>query len=408
MSQSVALAVTSSSRPNQRRAARVPTRSAGQRSWRIPPAIECEPGEHLPGRFVLDELSGAAALFLWQTQRDVLLWAAADPLTRDELFAPGASTARQELSVKAALPRQLAALFDCLSADLAAPGIARPESIADICLRIARDAESRCFFHTAVSFAQAGAFADSLCPIASHEVGRLALCLSNIQRAESWLSRTIGLARRRRDKRTYASALANLGLAAEVSGRPAIALARFAAATRAAKRARDAGLRARARYGSFRALIALGQLTAAEECLPALRRFRWDQETRNGILLDVVHLYLGADDADRAASVLHSIDEAGLTEDQRLLASSYTAYFAASNRNKAELARVWHELVPSLACSDATPAAVRAADRLAQAMAVSGGTARRREAEAIAHRLAGAPRPRFWCVRDGLARPVAR
>ena len=45
---------------------------------------------------MLAEIPGAAGLLLWQTLRDVLLWAATPPEARDGLFAPGAAARRRD------------------------------------------------------------------------------------------------------------------------------------------------------------------------------------------------------------------------------------------------------------------------------------------------------------------------
>src|SRR2546423_14807715 len=75
--------------------ARVSRRSAGRR-WCIPPALQHEPEELLEAAQILDEIPGPVGLLLWQSLRDVTLWAAMPVDRREGLF--GTEAAHQRLS----------------------------------------------------------------------------------------------------------------------------------------------------------------------------------------------------------------------------------------------------------------------------------------------------------------------
>src|SRR5215213_3045260 len=62
--------------------------------WHVPPAL-VHGNESLEGTEILDEFSGAAGLALWQSMRDVMLWAGArEPDERAGLFHAGAHEQR--------------------------------------------------------------------------------------------------------------------------------------------------------------------------------------------------------------------------------------------------------------------------------------------------------------------------
>src|SRR3954447_16111145 len=73
--------------------ARVSRRNASRR-WCVPPALLHEPEELLEGVGVLDELPTQVGLVLWQSLRDVTLWAQVEPEERADLFEPDAARAR--------------------------------------------------------------------------------------------------------------------------------------------------------------------------------------------------------------------------------------------------------------------------------------------------------------------------
>jgi hypothetical protein len=72
-------------------------RRDASRRWCIPPAILREPEETLEGSLILVEFEGDLGLLLWNSLRDVTLWAAVPPERREGLFKPEAAQKRLEL-----------------------------------------------------------------------------------------------------------------------------------------------------------------------------------------------------------------------------------------------------------------------------------------------------------------------
>jgi tetratricopeptide (TPR) repeat protein len=181
-----------------------------RRRWRVPPAIMHGP-EALEGAGMLDELPGAAGLILWQSIRDVTLWAATAPAERAELFSAGAERNRIATLLSATLDAELEQPLGMITAMVGQPGRVSAERVALACRRIAQWAENHGHLATALAFAQAGALT---CPgnaAAGYKVGQLARRRAEYARAETWFRRTIALARQEGDWASYALAFSGLG-----------------------------------------------------------------------------------------------------------------------------------------------------------------------------------------------------
>ncbi|HEX5870506.1 MAG TPA: hypothetical protein VFY65_08825, partial [Longimicrobium sp.] len=71
-------------------------RRNASRRWCIPPAILREPDETLEASQILLEHRGDLGLLLWNSLRDVTLWASVEPERRPGLFTPDAARKRLE------------------------------------------------------------------------------------------------------------------------------------------------------------------------------------------------------------------------------------------------------------------------------------------------------------------------
>lgn len=164
------------------------------RPWRIPPALLRAPGELIDGDSVLSEFTGATGLVLWQGLRDAMLWGVTLPERRSSLFVPGAGSRRQLLT-ESAPSGMLPESMDVLSMLLLAPSAMNAEMVSRSCLAVARWAEAQGKRRTALAFAQAAAVCAPDRADAALETGRLAVAADEDSRAETWLRRTIGVAR---------------------------------------------------------------------------------------------------------------------------------------------------------------------------------------------------------------------
>ena len=182
----------------------------GRRRWRVPPPVVRGP-EPLEGMGVLEEVSGEIGGLLWRSLRTVTLWAAVPPADRAELFVRGAEERRLAellaIGPEAALEEPLTVLAGVLGR----PARVRADLVGVACSRIAHWARARGALATELDFAQAAALACPGDPRLALTVGRAARDRADYARAESWLSRSIALARQIGDWDAYARAYIALG-----------------------------------------------------------------------------------------------------------------------------------------------------------------------------------------------------
>jgi tetratricopeptide (TPR) repeat protein len=168
--------------------------------------------ESLEGTEILEEFSGAAGLALWQSMRDVTLWAGArEPEDRAGLFHPGAYEQRLRQIEQAGLDAAVDAPLRTLAGISRDAEAAREDEILSACRDIANWAEGQEKLGTAISMAQAGALAAPTHAAAGFRVGQLARRKAEHARAESWFRRVIGLGRQAKDWASYAEAFLGLG-----------------------------------------------------------------------------------------------------------------------------------------------------------------------------------------------------
>lgn len=179
--------------------------------WHVPPAL-VHGNETLEGSELLDEFSGSAGLALWQSVRDVSLWAGArEPEERAELFHPGTYQKRLEQIEQAGLDAAIDAPLRTLARICREPESVTEQEILAACRDISQWAEATEKMGTAISFAQAGALAAPTNAAGGFRVGQLARRKAEYARAESWFRRVIGLGRQAKDWGSYAEAFMGLG-----------------------------------------------------------------------------------------------------------------------------------------------------------------------------------------------------
>jgi len=216
-----------------------------QRRWHLAPVITHGP-EMLEGGRVLDEIDDALGALLWQSLRDVRLWAETPEAAQPLLFADGAGSELRALYGRADVDAELQATIQVLVRLVEDPrSLARAE-IALACEQLAARATVRHWSATALDFAQAAALVDPEHAASALKVARLTSSRGEAARAETWLRRAVAVARRTDDWRTYAAALLELGKLYERRGNARSARRFFLRARRAAARHGEQAIRAEA------------------------------------------------------------------------------------------------------------------------------------------------------------------
>jgi tetratricopeptide (TPR) repeat protein len=287
--------------------ARVSRRNASRR-WCVPPALLHEPDELLEGAGVLDELPGPVGLVLWQSLRDVTLWASVAEEAREALFTPQAARVRlQELLASGAEPA-LEVSLTTLAALVGSPETANPEIVSLVCIQVSRWAEERGAFAAAMGYAQAAALALPLDASPALAAGTLALRWRRSARAETWLRRAVGLGRRRRQWEPYAQAYVELGGLYTRHGQTALAQRFFVQGLRASRRHGLMAVRGSALHGLLLLAVEQGDLDEAERhARGAMRAYGRGHPRLPELKHDVAYLWVRREAYARAIPVLEKL-----------------------------------------------------------------------------------------------------
>src|SRR5215207_6989154 len=181
------------------------------RRWRTPPPLTRGSAETLEGMEILREVSGETGLLLWQSYRNVMFWATAEPGERAALFSAEASRKRLAELLAADIPADLVDSLVETGRMLGAPESTSGEAIAEACRSISEWAEREGHDATALGFTQAAALAAPRNATFSLAVGRMARRRGEQARAETWFRHAIMIGRQAGDWDAYARAYIALG-----------------------------------------------------------------------------------------------------------------------------------------------------------------------------------------------------
>lgn len=342
-----------------------------RRRWCLPPAIIRDPGEMLEASHVLQEQQGTLALVMWTAVRDVTLWADTPPERRATLFDPQAEAARRD-ALRLAQPEPALLLsLTTLASVVSHAAQASPPVVSLVCLEVARWARERGAMGTAVAFAQAGAFALPEAPQPALVVGQLTVEWGRDRRAETWLRRAIGLARRTGDWESYGAAYVALGEVYVRTGRMETAPRYFQQAARLARRQGYRAIRGEALHGLVRTSLGAGDLDGAEEYARTAQRAYGPAHPRLPELHhDVAHLLMARGHHERAVPLLRRL--AGVFTDpaRRADVLALLARAAAALGEPRPYERSWTEAWALLDASAARPAAASVLRHLGHAAAL--------------------------------------
>ncbi len=292
------LARSSATRPRGRR------RNISRR-WCIPPAILREPDETLEASQILEEFKGDLGLLLWNSLRDVTLWSSIEPHRREGLFTGDAAQKRLDLLKGCAGEPTLEVSFSALIALVDSPSGADGELVSLVCLEVSRWALERGAFGTSLAYAQAAALSSPEDAGPAHTVGSLALRWGRGARAETWLRRCIGLARRGKDWPSYALAYVDLGTLYARRDKPVMARRYFTQAMRAGRRHGLLATRGAALHGLFLLAMEAGDLDDAERYAKAsMRAYGRGHAALPGLLHDIAYLWVTRENFPRAIPML--------------------------------------------------------------------------------------------------------
>jgi len=327
-------------------------------------------GETLEGLAVLDEFGGELGCRLWQAVRDVRLWAEVDSGRRGDLFR-GPATALAE-PIDASVHTELLAPLALLRLEMSASARADGEIIAAECLRIARYAEAQERLGTAALFAMAASLEAPGRAAPAYEAGRLAAKWRDDVRAETWLRRAVGLARRGEERRTYCRALLALGELYATREEPARARTFYTLAMRASRRYAMRQSMAGAALGLLRLAISTGNRAEVTRLqVVAQRALGRDHDRAPELVVVLARLWIDGGEPARAAAAVRRLLPDLISPDERIAALALLTRADANPRMALSIAEAWHNAWSLAEAHPRSPARIRAPVDLAlAAMAV--------------------------------------
>ncbi|HEX6912577.1 MAG TPA: hypothetical protein VF142_19375 [Longimicrobium sp.] len=366
-------------------------RRKGHRRWCLPPPVDREPGEMLAGSYVLNELPAGRALLLWLAVRDVTLWGETDPGERAGLFAPGAEGVWRGAMAAARPEPGLDLPLSTLAGVVTHAAQADAVTISRACLQVAGWAQGQGAMGTAVAFAQAASFAHPDAAHAALAAGRLTLEWGRDRRAETWLRRAIGLARRAGEWESYGWAYVALGEMYERAGRMEVAGRVYLQAARLARRQGYRALRGQATHGMLRTSLAAGRLDEADAwAFRAERCYEEDTPRMHAVRYDVARLRVARGEHEEALLLLRRLLD-GITDPARkAVCHALLAHAAAACDQVMPYERGWTEAWELLDAPAAAPSSAEVLRHLGKAAALRGDWLRVRQVVA-----------RFAALRDG-------
>jgi hypothetical protein len=312
--------------------------------WHVPPALT-HGGESLEGAPVLDEVQGPLGLLLWETYRDVVLWAGTLPEEREGLFAAGAHAARvRELDAAGADPALERGLRGA-AAVVADPMGAQEADVMGACRAAADWAEQRGLMGTAVTLATAAALASPTHAAAAFRVGQIARRKGENNRAETWFRRAIGLGRQAKDWASYAEAFLGLGNLYKLRGNYPAARRFHIRGLRAARRHALRDIQARSLHDLFTIAVETSPAAEAQELARlAFRAYGPRHPKLPALAHDVAYFWMGQGRFAPALDVFRAVLPHFTDASERMLCAGNMGRAAGAVGDRPAFEEAWEQV----------------------------------------------------------------
>lgn len=312
--------------------------------WHVPPALT-HGEESLEGAPVLDEVQGPLGLLLWETYRDVVLWAGTQPEEREGLFAAGAHAARiREMDAAGADPALERGMRGA-AAVVADPMGAQEADVMGACRAVADWAEQRGLMGTAVTLATAAALASPTHAGAAFRVGQIARHKGENARAETWFRRAIGLGRQAKDWASYSEAFLGLGNLYKLRGNYPAARRFHIRALRAARRHALRDIQARALHDLFTIAVETGPPAEAQDLARlAFRAYGPRHAKLPALAHDVAYFWMGQGRFAPALDVFRAVLPHLADPSERLLCAGNMGRAAGAVGDRPSFEEAWEQV----------------------------------------------------------------
>lgn len=309
-----------------------------------PPAILRSVNEGYDGAVILDEMRTPSGVVLWQSLHDLVLWASTPPERRGALWGSKAASRRARQLQETTIDDQLRPWLGVLSTVLHSGRTVEVEDVVGACRRISDWAERNSYPKTAIWYAQAAALLSPTVAEHAYTVGAVSRRASDYPRAFTWYTRSIGLALRRADRRTYARAYRGIGQILMQRGAFDMAERSFQRAYQSARRAGVRDVAAEALHDLYTVAVETGRKGEAEELARRAFNVYPSAHPRLAALAhDVAVFWMMQGHHARALPVLHAVLGTGLSLSDRLLAVSGIARAAGGAEDRDAFLSAWVE-----------------------------------------------------------------
>lgn len=315
------------------------------RRWRTPPPLT-RGSETLEGMEILREVGGEAGILLWQSYRNVMFWATAEPAERGKLFAPDAGRKRLAELLAADIPTDLVDSLVAIGRMLGAAETTAGEGVADSCRAIAAWAEKEGHEATALAFTQAAALSASRSAVLALRVGTLARRKGDLARAETWFRHSIMLARQTGDWESYVHAYLGLGKLSMVRGNYPQAHRMHIKALRASRRKGLVKLQGSALHDLFVIATETNRPAAAlEYARGAFRAYGPDHPNMPTLAHDIAYFWMNEGYFERALPVFQALLPRFDSTADLLRVHSNVARAAGGKGDRELFRREWNEAI---------------------------------------------------------------
>ncbi|HEX6748536.1 MAG TPA: tetratricopeptide repeat protein [Longimicrobium sp.] len=312
--------------------------------WHVPPAL-VHGNETLEGTEMLDEFSGAVGLALWQSMRDVTLWAGGrEPAERAELFQEGAHEQRLRQLDQAGVDAAIDAPLRVLARISAEPDRITEEEILSACRDVSTWADAQEKLATAIAFSQAGALAAPTNAAAGFRVGQLARRKAEYARAESWFRRVIGLGRQAKDWASYSEAFLGLGELYAQRGNFPAARRFYIRGLRAARRHGMRDIQGRALHALFMTVVDTRPEEALEFARAAFKAYGPTHSRLPTLARDLAYFWMTRGRFAQALAVFQALAPHLATPGERMLNTSELGRAAGGAGSRPDFDRAWDEI----------------------------------------------------------------
>jgi tetratricopeptide (TPR) repeat protein len=293
---------------------------------------------------ILREVPGEPGVLLWQTYRNVMFWATAEPGDRGKLFSPNAGQRRLDDLFAADVPAAIVDALVLVGRMLGAPESTSGESVAEACRAVAEWAHDSGHEASALSFTQAAALAAPRSAALALAVGRVARRRNELARAETWFRHAIMVARQTGDWTSYGVAYLALGNMARERGNFPIAHRMHIKALRSARRKGLASIVGLASHELFVIATETGRFEQAENyARQAFRAYGSDHRLLPTLAHDIAYFWMNQGHFARALPVFQVLQPLLPELPKQFRARAHRVRAAGGVGDRDQFRKTWNE-----------------------------------------------------------------